>query len=145
MSINKKQVKTALSHVLHPQYDRDLISLNMIEDLICQEKYISFTLEFPEKDESLEQDLIEKCKDAIAKFIDKEAIVDIQAAVNLSKKREMDESMPKEPQQTQLLPGVKQIIAVASGKGGVGKSTVAVNIAVALAKRGHSVGLMDTD
>lgn len=146
MSINKEQVKTALSHVLHPRLKRDLISLNMIEDLITQEKFVSFTLEFPEKDEALEQELIKQCKEAIFKFIDKEAVVDIQTAVNLSKKREMEAGQPDpQPQQPQILPGVKNIIAVASGKGGVGKSTVAVNIAAALAKRGHSVGLMDTD
>lgn len=148
MSINKEQVKSALSQVLHPGEQRDLISLNMVQDVIVQDKYVSFTLEFPEKDEALEKQLREKCEEAIQKFIDKEAIVDIQMAVNLSKKREMEASKPGKQQQAQqeeILPGVKNIIAVASGKGGVGKSTVAVNIAAALAKKGHKVGLMDTD
>ncbi len=148
MSINKEQVKSALSQVLHPSEQRDLISLDMVQDVIVQDKYVSFTLEFPEKDEALEKQLRKKCEEAIQKFIDKEAIVDIQMAVNLSKKREMEASKPGQQQQAQqeeILPGVKNIIAVASGKGGVGKSTVAVNIAAALAKKGHKVGLMDTD
>lgn len=147
MSINKEQVKSALSQVLHPGEQRDLISLDMVQDVIVQDKYVSFTLEFPEKNESLEDQLREKCEEAIQKFIDKEAIVDIQMAVNLSKKREMEDSKPgqQQAQQQEILPGVKNIIAVASGKGGVGKSTVAVNIAAALAKKGYKVGLMDTD
>ncbi|MDZ7806204.1 MAG: Mrp/NBP35 family ATP-binding protein [Gracilimonas sp.] len=148
MSINKEQVKSALSQVLHPSEQRDLISLDMVQDVIVQDKYISFTLEFPEKDEAMEAQLREKCEEAIQKFIDKEAIVDIQTAVNLSLKRKMEDSKPQQQQQAeqpQILPGVKNIIAVASGKGGVGKSTVAVNIAAALAKRGEKVGLMDTD
>jgi len=147
MSINKEQVKSALSQVLHPSEQRDLISLEMVQDVIIQDKYVSFTLEFPEKDEALENQLRQKCEEAIQKFIDKEAIVDIQMAVNLSKKREMEASKPgqQQAQQPEILPGVKNIIAVASGKGGVGKSTVAVNIAAALAKKGLKVGLMDTD
>lgn len=148
MSINKEQVKSALSQVLHPSEQRDLISLDMVQDVIVQDKYVSFTLEFPEKDEALETQLKEKAEEAIQKFIDKEAIVDIQTAVNLSLKRKMEDSDPQKQQQSQqpqILPNVKNIIAVASGKGGVGKSTVAVNIAAALAKKGHKVGLMDTD
>ncbi len=146
MAINKEQVKSALSQVLHPTEQSDLISLNMVEDVIIQDKYISFTLEFPEKDERLEKQLIQQCEEAILKFIDKEAIVDIQPAVNLSLKREREAAPErKPPQEPQILPGVKNIIAVASGKGGVGKSTVAVNIAATLAKRGEKVGLMDTD
>jgi ATP-binding protein involved in chromosome partitioning len=147
MSINKEQVKSALSQILHPSEQRDLISLDLVQDVIVQDKYVSFTLEFPEKDEALEDQLREKCEEAIQKFVDKEAIVDIQMAVNLSKKKEMESTKPgqQQAQQQEILPGVKNIIAVASGKGGVGKSTVAVNIAAALAKKGHKVGLMDTD
>lgn len=147
MSINKEQVKSALSHVLHPELERDLISLDMVQDLITQDKYVSFTLEMAEKNEELAQQIIKASEEAIYKFIDSEAVVDVQPAVNLSKKREQDSGQQEQQaqQQQEILPGVKNIIAVASGKGGVGKSTVAVNIAATLAKKGYKVGLMDTD
>ena len=142
MAIKKEQVITALAHVLHPYTKQDVVSLDMIQDLIVQEKYITFTLEMTEKNDLLANDLKKKCEGAVHKFIDKEAIVDIEVGVNISKrpKAEPQTSIPVQP-----LSGVKHIIAVASGKGGVGKSTVAVNLASALAKSGAKVGLMDAD
>lgn len=145
MAINKEQVKTALAHVLHPIEKQDLISLDMIQDLIVQDKYVSFTLEMPERNETLALDLKQKSTSAIHKFIDRDAIVDIQVGINISKRKTAPEPSQQAPTQNQILPGVKNIIAVASGKGGVGKSTVAVNIASALARTGAKVGLMDTD
>lgn len=151
MAIKKEQIKSALMHVLHPEYEKDLISLDLIQDLIVQEKYVSFTLELPEENKTLAADLKKKCSEAIHKFVDKEAVLDITVGINISKKRELEggdgqqETTQKKPQQESILPGVKNIIAVASGKGGVGKSTVAANLAVSLSKAGHSVGLLDTD
>ncbi|MEQ9309033.1 MAG: Mrp/NBP35 family ATP-binding protein [Balneolaceae bacterium] len=145
MSINKEQIKTALAHVIHPQEKQDLISLDMVQDLIVQDKYVSFTLEMPEQNEGLALDLKEKSTEAIHKFIDKDAVVDIQVGINISKRKKAPEPAQQAPPQNKVLSGVKNIIAVASGKGGVGKSTVAVNIAAALAKTGAKVGLMDTD
>ena len=139
MAIQKEQIKTALAHVIHPEEKQDLISLDMIQDLIVQEKYISFTLEMPSPNDALAQELKQRCEGAIHKFIDREAIVDIQVGINVSRQKAAPE--PQKP----VLSGVKHIIAVASGKGGVGKSTVAVNLAVALARNGAKVGLMDTD
>lgn len=142
MSINKEQVRTALAHVLHPHSKQDLVSLDMIQDLIVQDKYVSFTLEMAERNENLASELKQRCEGAIHKFIDRDAVVDIQVGINVSKKAATQKTAPSP---VQPLSGVKNIIAVASGKGGVGKSTVAVNIAAALARSGASVGLMDTD
>lgn len=146
MSINTEQVKTALAHVIHPDEDSDVISLEMIEDIIVQDKYISFTIELPEKNDKLAHHLKEKCEEAVHKFIDKDAVLDITIGINISKKKKQPEKQA-DPQQMQepVLQNVKNIIAVASGKGGVGKSTVAANLAVALARTGARVGLLDTD
>ncbi|MFU8812182.1 MAG: P-loop NTPase [Balneolaceae bacterium] len=150
MAIRKEQINSALTHVLHPTYKKDLISLDLIQDLIVQEKYIAFTLELPEQNDTLAAELKKACTNAIHTYVDKEAVLDITIGINISKKRELEQggdqkAPPQAPQPQPVLQNVKNIIAVASGKGGVGKSTVAANLAVALAKTGASVGLMDTD
>ncbi|MGM0545580.1 MAG: P-loop NTPase [Bacteroidota bacterium] len=157
MAINKQQVRTALTHVMHPEMEKDLVTLDMIEDLIIQDSFITFTIDLPEKDPKLESKLKELCEDAIRKFVDKDAVLDITTAVNISKFRNNEDKgefpgqghrKKREQQQDQdeeVLSGVKNIIAVASGKGGVGKSTVAVNLACGLARTGAKVGLLDTD
>ena len=143
MAIQKEQIKTALAHVLHPEKKVDIVSLDMIQDIIVQEKYVSFTLEMVTKNDPLAQELSQRCEGAIHKFIDRDAVVDIQVGINVSQQRQ---SPPPAPEPTASpLSGVKNIIAVASGKGGVGKSTVAVNLAAALARNSAKVGLMDAD
>lgn len=150
MSIHKEEVKSALSQVLHPTYNKDLITLDLVQDLVTQDKYIAFTLELPKQDDTLANKLKNDCEAAIKKFIDSEAVVDITVGINISKQRELEgdgEEGKNQQQQKQqpVLPGVKNVIAVASGKGGVGKSTVAANLAVSIAQTGAKVGLLDTD
>ena len=113
MSINKEQVRTALAHVLHPHSKQDLVSLDMIQDLIVQDKYVSFTLEMAERNENLANELKQRCEGAIHKFIDRDAVVDIQVGINVSKKAATQKTAPPP---VQPLSGVKNIIAVASGK-----------------------------
>lgn len=167
--ISKEQVRSALMHVLHPVEESDLITLEMVQDLIIQDKYVSFTLEMPTKNDELARELTQRAIAAIKKFVDSEAVVDITVGINLSAARRQEEtanqsnsshetassssgttgSSGAEGSEStgafQPLAGVTHIIAVASGKGGVGKSTVASNLAVALAASGARVGLMDTD
>ena len=84
MPINKEQVKTALAHVLHPQLKQDVVSLDMIQDVIVQDKYISFTLEMTDQNEPLAAELKQRTEGAIYKFIDRDAIVDIQEKRDMS-------------------------------------------------------------
>lgn len=157
MSINKQQVRTALTHVMHPEMGKDLVTLNMIEDLVVQDKFITFTIDLPDKNPKLDNKLKELCREAIHKFVDKEAVLDITTAVNISKFKDDTEQQSgefpgqghrqkqKKQEPDEILSGVDNVIAVASGKGGVGKSTVAVNLACGLARTGAKVGLLDTD
>jgi ATP-binding protein involved in chromosome partitioning len=87
MSINKEQVRTGLAHVMHPDEGADLVTLEMIQDIIVQDKYISFTLELPEKNDRLANRLKQDCEEAIKKFIDKDAVVDITVGINISRNR----------------------------------------------------------
>lgn len=136
MSITKEKVLEALSYVQEPDLKKDLVTLNMIKDVEIKDKEVSFTVVLTTPACPLKA-LIEKaCINAIIHYVDKDAVVHVNMTANVTSKRTNEDA---------LLPGVKNIIAVASGKGGVGKSTVAANLAVALAKNGARVGLIDAD
>ena len=134
--ITKEAVIAALSQVEEPDLGKDLVTLNMVEDIEIDGKNVSFTVVLTTPACPLKE-LIEKaCINAVRLLVDKEAIVKVHLTAKVNSNRKDNKS---------ILPGVKNIIMVASGKGGVGKSTVAVNLAIGLAQEGAAVGLLDAD
>jgi ATP-binding protein involved in chromosome partitioning len=135
LSLTHDAVIEAMRTVQEPELGRDLIALDMVKNVVIDGSALSMTIELttpacPLKDE------IERTTNAALGAIG-------ATAVDITWGAMVRRSQPRQPEQ--LVPGVKNIIAVASGKGGVGKSTVSVNLAVALAQSGASVGLLDAD
>ncbi|MBN2165371.1 MAG: Mrp/NBP35 family ATP-binding protein [Marinilabiliaceae bacterium] len=138
MSFYPQLVIDALKHVNHPGKGKDIVSLEMVEDDIrIDGKRISFSLLFDRANDPLIGSIKKACVKAIKTYVGEDAKIEGNIFVKVK-------SRQAEPVE-KALPEVKNIIAIASGKGGVGKSTVTSNLAVALAKAGYSVGLLDAD
>lgn len=134
--ITKEAVIEALSQVQEPDLGKDLVTLNMVKDIEIDGKNVSFTVVLTTPACPLKEMIEKACINAVKLLVDKEAIVKVHLTANVNSNRKDNKS---------ILPGVKNIILVASGKGGVGKSTVAVNLAIGLAAEGAAVGLLDAD
>ncbi len=133
----KENVLDALRLVKDPDLHRDIVSLNFVKNLIVDGKNVAFTLELTTPACPVREELKTGCEKAIRDNIEGvgEVKVEMTSIVRTHENK----------QREAIIPGVKNTIAVASGKGGVGKSTVAVNLAVALAMDGATVGLIDCD
>lgn len=129
------QVLSSLKKVVDPELHKDIVSMGMIKDLVITDDKVSFTLELTTPACPFNDDIEQDVRTAISSIGVKDLDLRITARVMEGRAISMDE----------LIPDVKNIIAVASGKGGVGKTTIAVNLALALARSGAKTGLLDAD
>ncbi len=136
MQLYPKLIMDALSTVRYPGTGKNVVEMKMVEDdLRIAGMHVSFTLIFDKPTDPFMKSMVKACEAAIHAYVSKDVEVEV-------KTKALQAPRPDLPD---LLPGVRNIIAVSSGKGGVGKSTVAANLAVALAKMGLKVGLLDCD
>jgi len=134
--ITQGAVLEALSRVMDPELNKDLVTMNMIRDVKIDGASVSFSLVLTTHACPLKKELESSAREAVEKIAGvKEVKINVTANVPEAKKLPGKEAID----------GVKNTIAVASGKGGVGKSTVSVNLALSLAKTGAKVGLLDID
>lgn len=126
----------ALATVRYPGTGKNVVEMEMVEDdLRISGMHVSFSLIFDKPTNPFLKSIVKACEAAIHAYVSKDVTVEI-------KTKTLQAPRPELPD---LLPGVRNIIAVSSGKGGVGKSTIAANLAVSLARLGHRVGLLDCD
>ncbi|OFX58569.1 MAG: hypothetical protein A2066_04955, partial [Bacteroidetes bacterium GWB2_41_8] len=139
--MDKNSIEQALRSVIHPVKEKDIVSLEMVEDIKIEEGKVRFKLVFPSPD-ALSGSIKKSCEQAIR---DAFPGMDFKVSImELVRERKIKKRVTVELGQESIA-NVGHIIAIASGKGGVGKSTVAVNLAISLAKLGFKVGLTDAD
>ncbi len=147
--MKKSEVLELLKTIKYPGFSRDIVSFGIIDKIEIVDKNISIELKIPTQNEDIKQEIIDNVRqnlEAVAQF--DEIKIDSKSGGTAPNAKQQTVQQPTQApvqQRVKLNGDIKHIIAVASGKGGVGKSTVAANLAATLKQKGNKVGLLDLD
>jgi len=143
--ITNKQVFDVLRQLMHPEIKRNLVELGMIKDVVVREDGVTLTLALPFKEVPIKDDLVRDVREAVAKLGDSLKVEVKLAEMSQQERAAFMTASDGGPKQAQSMNKVARVVAVLSGKGGVGKSSVAALLAVTLHRRGERVGVLDAD
>ena len=139
MPLNEENILKTLKKINYPGFTRDIVSFGLLKDLKIDGSVIQISLLLPKPDEAIKSEIENAVRKSILEI---PGVSDLQIDI---KARQQTQPQQATAADNPKLPDIKYYIAVASGKGGVGKSTIAVNLALAISKKRQNVGLMDAD
>lgn len=135
--MNKQQILEKLQSIKYPGFNRDIVSFGMVKEISIEGKNVELKLNITSQNEEKKLQVVKDIKILLSKYFS-----DVKITVA---SQNLQNNFANQTPQNNILSNVKNIIAVASGKGGVGKSTIAANLASSLSKEGEKVGLLDLD